>query len=822
MYWHFFAEQFGYANIVPVALAGEGTKSKLPEGVIGKVPSVYNSQGEIVGFKNWQQCRATKNDYKRWSNDPRYGFGVVLGRPLPNLNGAVAVCIDVDTENYGYQMLVANLIREATGVRNVPMRVRSNSQRRAYVLAVTPPEGEHVYKRILRLGKTPAGKPEAVEILGYGQQFVAGGRHPSGAEIEWLDGPADDVISDVALPEPSKLLLTWEAFEALVTRFTEELPIENDTQAPARRERGEAAGDVPDDEVAVYLDENGFTIEVGSEGERHIRSPFADEYSKEQGDPGDTSVTYFLKGTRGYEQGHFVSLHASDAHRTDSDFLEAIGFVAAQFESFPVEQDEEQAVTLYKGIGDVGTLLDPQGRTGCNADDKKRAIFSQANNMPLGLIPPKINLKYDRKGVLIGFQALNHSDNLRWAIEKRQKKLLLNSMTWQSEFLNADNSPFTHSDVETFSELANMIAEDGLPPELAKSHFDALAGRFTYHPVGRLLYKRRWDGVKRVDPVLACLNAKRPAFAAKILRLTLIAAIAAIEEGQISMKAVPVLFSTANDWYKSAFVKRLFGILPGSHCGALSVDPRNKDSVRKAVFCWGGELGELDSMTKQESGPLKAWIPESVDIWRGEHKAFFTKKPRQTVFIGTVNKEDFCKDPTLASRFPVIELQKAIDIDTVNKILGWELRGDDAVLVDAEQLAQFWLEVREEYQAGARYTVDSALLKELLEISEDFTDKGPYYGRLREIIDASPTAKTEWPWRRVGEICSQLSVGIDRSGHIGRALRQLVSEGTIEGKRIHGASYYGFPDAVDEFSGVSANERVSQQAANDEFASLAN
>ena len=820
MFWQFFAERFGVSNLVPVALAGNETASTLPEGVIGKVPSVYNSNGEIVGFKNWQQCRATNNDYKRWSNDPRYGFGVILGQPLPNLDGAVAVCIDVDTENYGYQMLVANLIREAVGMKLIPMRVRENSNRRAYVLAVMPPEGEQITKRVLRLGKTEAGKPEAVEILGYGQQFVAGGRHPSGARLEWLNGPADDLRSDLCLPDPAELLLTWAKFEALIDRIAAELPVEQDTKSAARRARLAATGDAPDDEVAQFLDENGYTLDIGPEGERHMRSPFADEYTKEQGE-GDTSVTYFLKGTRGYEQGHFVSLHASDAHRNDSDFLEAIGFVASQFEALPMEQ-EEASISVYNGIGDAGKLLDPQGRTGCNHDDKKRAMFSQAFNVPLGLIPPKINLKYDRKGVLIAYQALNHSDNLRWSIEKRGKKLLLNSMTWQSEFLNADNSPFTHSDVETFSELANMIAEDGLPAELAKSHFEALAGRFRYHPVKKLLHGRTWDGVKRVDRVLACLNAKRPVYAAKIIRLTLTAAIAAIEEGQISMKAVPVLFSTANDWYKSAFVKRLFGILPGAHCGALSVDPRNKDSVRKAVFCWGGELGELDFMTKQESGPLKAWIPESVDIWRAEHKAFFTKKPRQTVFIGTVNKEDFCKDPTLASRFPVIELARAIDIDKVNEILGWQLRGDDAELVDAEQLAQFWLEVREEYKAGARYTVDSKLLKELLEISEDFTDKGPYYGRLREIIDAAPTDKDSWPWRRVGEICGQIGVNIERSGHIGRALRQLVSEAAVEGKRIHGAAYYRFPDSVDEFNGVTADERIAQVAANDDFVALAN
>ncbi|MFW3388353.1 UNVERIFIED_CONTAM: VapE family protein, partial [Kocuria sp. CPCC 205274] len=54
----------------------------------------------------------------------------------------------------------------------------------------------------------------------------------------------------------------------------------------------------------------------------------------------DTSVTYFLPGTRDYEQGHFVSHHASDATRSDADFLDAIGFVSAQFEALPASTEQ--------------------------------------------------------------------------------------------------------------------------------------------------------------------------------------------------------------------------------------------------------------------------------------------------------------------------------------------------------------------------------------------------------------------------------------------------------------------------------------------------
>lgn len=345
--WQYFAEQFGTENMLPIAKPSEDVKSDLPAGVIGKVPSRYNQQGEIVGFHKWQEGRATAANLANWSKDSRYGFGIRLGYPLPA--GGVAVCIDVDTENEDHQNTVERLITDAVGHR-VAMRVRVNSSRRAYVLNVDAIE--QITKRVftLRKGDKAAGiKGEAVEILAYGQQFAAYGTHPSGADIEWMDSPAQSFTGESMMPDMQRDTLTAEAFDSLLTAINDALPVITMTERRARQRQGEAAS-ANDDDVAIFLDDNGYTLSIGKEGERHIRSPFADEYSNEQ-DENDTSVTYFLPGTRDYVQGHFVSQHASDADRTNADFLDAIGFIVSQFEDLTEGETPEVAkAAASKGV----------------------------------------------------------------------------------------------------------------------------------------------------------------------------------------------------------------------------------------------------------------------------------------------------------------------------------------------------------------------------------------------------------------------------------------------------------------------------------------
>lgn len=77
-----------------------------------------------------------------------------------------------------------------------------------------------------------------------------------------------------------------------------------------------------------------------------------------------------------------------------------------------------------------------------------------------------------------------------------------------------------------------------------------------------------------------------------------------------------------------------------------------------------------------------------------------TKKPRQTVFIATVNEAEFLKDTTGNSRFATIELTGSINMDRVNELLGYQWNNGRLKRTEPEKLSQFWLEVKHYYESG--------------------------------------------------------------------------------------------------------------------------
>lgn len=187
-------------------------------------------------------------------------------------------------------------------------RYRDNSNKCLYLLAV----GGDYRKRIHRLTDGNG----IIEPLAEGQQAVVAGTHPSGARIEWARG---------APGEPP--VITPDQLEALWAALAAALPVETSTTAGAGRVRDRTLiTPGTSDDVADYLDANGWTINFGASGEQYILCPFAGGHST-HGDP--TSTAYFPAGTAGFEQGHFKCLHASCAHRNDGDYLNEIGYRAA-------------------------------------------------------------------------------------------------------------------------------------------------------------------------------------------------------------------------------------------------------------------------------------------------------------------------------------------------------------------------------------------------------------------------------------------------------------------------------------------------------------
>ncbi|OMQ26888.1 DUF5906 domain-containing protein [Serratia oryzae] len=283
---------------------------------LGKTPSIYNSKRLVAGISDWaQQPPASDADLEKWMREPDYGICVRTGRGWFG--------IDCDVRSAEYQLVIRDLAIKHFG-ELPPRRYRENSNKCLYLIAV---EGDY-RKRVHKLEE----EGELVEFLAEGQQFVAAGVHESGVRIQWDGGlPAD--------PLP----VTPEQLEAFWSALADMLPVVSSHEAGAGRLRDRSVSTPgATDEIADYLDANGWTLDFGASGERYIRCPFEDGHSSATD---TTSTVYFPASTAGFELGHFKCLHASCAHRNDGDFLNIIGFRDGDFEDLAAVEEKIQGFT---------------------------------------------------------------------------------------------------------------------------------------------------------------------------------------------------------------------------------------------------------------------------------------------------------------------------------------------------------------------------------------------------------------------------------------------------------------------------------------------
>jgi len=91
----------------------------------------------------------------------------------------------------------------------------------------------------------------------------------------------------------------------------------------------------------------------------------------------------------------------------------------------------------------------------------------------------------------------------------------------------------------------------------------------------------------------------------------------------------------------------------------------DKDAVEQMLGKWVLELPELANMRRSESEDVKAFLTRLIDEVRLAYDRRMSQFPRQCVFMGTTNAEEYLKDPTGARRFwplyvrvPMIDTEK--------------------------------------------------------------------------------------------------------------------------------------------------------------------
>jgi putative DNA primase/helicase len=92
-------------------------------------------------------------------------------------------------------------------------------------------------------------------------------------------------------------------------------------------------------------------------------------------------------------------------------------------------------------------------------------------------------------------------------------------------------------------------------------------------------------------------------------------------------------------------------LLGGEWYGQANESVQQKDFLASLAGKWIVEIGELDAFSRAEVTRVKTVISTPVDRYRPSYGRVAADYPRQCVFVGTTNKDDWGNDETGLRRF---------------------------------------------------------------------------------------------------------------------------------------------------------------------------
>jgi predicted P-loop ATPase len=150
------------------------------------------------------------------------------------------------------------------------------------------------------------------------------------------------------------------------------------------------------------------------------------------------------------------------------------------------------------------------------------------------------------------------------------------------------------------------------------------------------------------------------------------------------------------------------GILKSSACrvlggrwfsDALPDINERRDAAQHLRDKWLVEVSEMHALGKAEAALLKSFVSRTVERYRPSYGRLEVHEPRQCVFVGTTNQEQYLKDPTGGRRF-------------------WPVRTGVCGRIELELLAEYrdqlFAEAIEAYNVGGVWWPDQQFENELI------------------------------------------------------------------------------------------------------------
>jgi hypothetical protein len=169
----------------------------------------------------------------------------------------------------------------------------------------------------------------------------------------------------------------------------------------------------------------------------------------------------------------------------------------------------------------------------------------------------------------------------------------------------------------------------------------------SFHPVQEYLNSLVWDGVPRITTWLnAYCGVEDNLYTQTVGRKWLISAVNRALHPGCKVDSCLILEGKQN-----IGKSRALNILGGDWYTDQIKDLDSNDAALQASRVWIVEIGELDAFRKSETTAFKAFLSRQIDQFRPAYGRHVQTFPRQCVFAGTTNQDQYLHDETGNRRF---------------------------------------------------------------------------------------------------------------------------------------------------------------------------